>query len=497
MKKRKKVITTILKVCTWCIGFGVIFFVCSGILKPKYFFDSASQSPETEMWKTFYEEPQNSIDVIFLGSSHIYNGVNPLVFYEETGLTGFDLASSSQDIPTGYFYLKEALEYQTPKYVLLDSYGILNKAFENEAAYKRSLDDMRWSAVKIEAIREWQKHLEGVRLLPRIFTIMDYHSRWDSLSEEDFSDSKFITNRNGYCPVFTADENVVYNAFDAHINEPEIDETTRKYIKSMVDLCENNNIKLCLISVPDTEWTRGNSTAIQKLANELSIPFLDYNTEELFVKIGIQDGKDWMNSGHLNSYGAEKFTAFLAESLYENEVLVNQSEKNGSENRWKQKIEKWNSQYQIGKLKETWTLSEYFDQLVEFKAQEYSIFMTVKEDASKFMNEEAVEKFQELGLKALLYDLWDISYYAVITPDEIYEEKGKEPLVYHGSTHDSEFSVFSAGKEYGNRCSVIINDTEYALNQRGLNIVVFDHERQKVIDSVCFDLHEPEWEAFR
>ena len=137
---------------------------------------------------------------------------------------------------------------------------------------------MRWSAVKIEAIREWQKHLEGVRLLPRIFTIMDYHSRWDSLSEEDFSDSKFITNRNGYCPVFTADENVVYNAFDAHINEPEIDETTRKYIKSMVDLCENNNIKLCLISVPDTEWTRGNSTAIQKLANELSIPFLDYNT---------------------------------------------------------------------------------------------------------------------------------------------------------------------------------------------------------------------------
>lgn len=105
MRKRKKVITTILKVCTWCIGFGVIFFVCSGILKPKYFFDSASQSPETEMWKAFYEEPENSIDVIFLGSSHIYNGVNPLVFYEETGLTGFDLASSSQDIPTGYFYL--------------------------------------------------------------------------------------------------------------------------------------------------------------------------------------------------------------------------------------------------------------------------------------------------------------------------------------------------------------------------------------------------------
>lgn len=497
MRKRKKIITAILKVGIWCMGFGIIFFVCSGILKPKYFFASASQSPETEMWKAFYEEPENSIDVVFLGSSHIYNGVNPIVFYEETGLTGFDLSSSSQDIPTGYFYLKEALEYQTPKYVLLDAYGILNKAFENEAAYKRSLDDMRWSAVKIEAIREWQKYLEGVRILPRIFTIMDYHSRWDSLSEEDFSERGFITNRNGYCPVFTADESVLHNTFDAHTNEPEIDEVTRRYITKMADLCESNDIKLCLISVPDTEWTKGDNTAIQKLANELSVPFLDYNTEEFFSKIGITDAEDWMNPGHLNSYGAEKFTTFLAENLYENQILENQIEKNRSQNLWEQKVEQWNSQYQIGSLKETWTLPEYFDQLVDLKEQGYSIFMAVKEDASKFMNEEAVAKFQALGLKASLYDLWDISYYAVITPDEICEKKGKEPLVYHGRVQDSEFSIFSAGKEYGSRCSVIIDDKEYSMNQRGLNIVVFDQEHRKVIDRVCFDLHEPEWEAYR
>lgn len=497
MRKRKKVITTIFKVCIWCIGFVIIFWVCSRILKPKYFFASASQSPETEMWKAFYEEPENSIDVIFLGSSHIYNGVNPIVFYEKTGLTGFDLASSSQDIATGYFYLKEALEYQTPKYVLLDTYGILNKAFENEVAYKRSLDDMRWSTVKIEAIREWQKHLEGVRLLSRIFTIIDYHSRWDSLSEEDFSERNFITNRNGYCPVFTVDESVLHNIFDEHINEPEIDEVTRSYISKIADLCESNDIKLCLISVPDAEWTKGNNTAIQKLAKELGVPFFDYNTEELFSKIGIEDARDWMNTGHLNSYGAEKFTTFLAENLYENKVLANPIEENKAQYLWEEKVEQWNSQYKIGRLKETWTLPEYFEQLVDLKKQEYSIFMAVKEDAAKFMNEAVVAKFQALGLNASLYGLWDTSYYAVITPEEICEKKGKEPLVYQGRVYDLRFSIFSAGKEYGNRCSVIIDDKEYALNQRGLNIVVFDQEQQKVIDSVCFDLHEPEWKAFR
>lgn len=40
----------------------------------------------------------------------------------------------------------------------------------------------------------------GCKITSADFTIMDYHSRWDSLSEEDFSDSKFITNRNWILP---------------------------------------------------------------------------------------------------------------------------------------------------------------------------------------------------------------------------------------------------------------------------------------------------------
>ncbi len=37
--------------------------------------------------------------------------------------------------------------------------------------------------------------------------------------------------------------------------------------------------------------------------------------------------------------------------------------------------------------------------------------------------------------------------------------------------------------------SVKINDEEYSVNSRGLNIVVYDKEAQKVVSSVCFDLY--------
>lgn len=45
----------------------------------------------------------------------------------------------------------------------------------------------------------------------------------------------------------------------------------------------------------------------------------------------------------------------------------------------------------------------------------------------------------------------------------------------------------SAGWYSGGKASIVIDGTESARNEQGLNIVVFDHETGLVIDSVCFD----------
>ena len=38
-------------------------------------------------------------------------------------------------------------------------------------------------------------------------------------------------------------------------------------------------------------------------------------------------------------------------------------------------------------------------------------------------------------------------------------------------------------------CSILINGKEYAVNSRGLNIVVYDNINKCVVDSICFDTH--------
>ena len=52
------------------------------------------------------------------------------------------------------------------------------------------------------------------------------------------------------------------------------------------------------------------------------------------------------------------------------------------------------------------------------------------------------------------------------------------------------YDVVSAGYECGNECSIKIDGKEYGKNQRGLNIVVYNHVTKAVVDSVCFDTYE-------
>ena len=54
---------------------------------------------------------------------------------------------------------------------------------------------------------------------------------------------------------------------------------------------------------------------------------------------------------------------------------------------------------------------------------------------------------------------------------------------------ENKYDVFSSPLNSSNATSILVNNEEYAMNTRGLNIVVFDNVENRVIDSVSFDTH--------
>ena len=86
----------------------------------------------------------------------------------------------------------------------------------------------------------------------------------------------------------------------------------------------------------------------------------------------------------------------------------------------------------------------------------------------------------------------------MITPDGVTEEVSEEVLNRTGTLADGkEYSVMSQGGLSGAgggagrylTCSIKIDGIEYAVKRIGMNIVVYDTEKSKVVDSVEFNTY--------
>ena len=88
-----------------------------------YFTDSALRLKSSDgiySLKKFYEQDENSIDVLILGSSHAFENFNTGVLWEEQGIASYVLGGSWQPVWNTYYYLKEALKTQKPKLIILE-----------------------------------------------------------------------------------------------------------------------------------------------------------------------------------------------------------------------------------------------------------------------------------------------------------------------------------------------------------------------------------------
>ena len=474
----KEKIVFAVKSAVWLIGFAVIFLSAANLLKPKYLYTSEYYSPETEIWESFYAMPKNSVDILFMGSSHMYNTVNPAVFFEKTGLTGQNLSSSNQDIPTLYFYLKEALRFQSPEYVVIEGYGFKFHGLAMEECYKRSLDDMKFSKIKAEAVRCWAENLPDEKPLARFFTISDYHSRWDELDHYDFNYKKYKTEIFGYIPVYYSSKDVVHDFYRIPAEPFEIESTTAQYFEKIVILCEDNGIKLAVMIAPDASWNVQYSIPIEKLCKEYKVPFYDYNSEEKYESLGIENSKDWANAGHLNIYGAEKTTERLAFDLAES-GFINADYTNELDKYRKKLLDKWKVKNSNMIVRSGRNIGEYIQYITD---EDYIV--CIQAENAAYLNEEQIKALNKLGCESSFKEGENRIYTAVV-------HRGKTVLENMGNEFsESEVKTDVMGVkieiftpyEDEKPVSMTVNNRRYEMNDGKMYIAVYSLKQNKLID---------------
>lgn len=261
----------------------------------------------------FFAEEQG-FDVLFMGTSRVLDGVQPMELWRDYGVTSYNMGNNSENLETTKWVLDIAMDTHTPKVALIDVYYIDRKVTDAWAYSFRHLflDEIPLTKKKIECVKatlpesEWTEFLMPFSL---------YHGRWEEILSGK-------TEEQVICRPF---------AFGAELRaqreKPGIDfvRTTemnpeemegKDSLRKIAALCRERGVEPVFMAIPApiSEQEQMNVNSVQLIADELGVPFINMLDVEGLVDF---DNDCYDALGHLNPDGASKVTAYLGAWLTE------------------------------------------------------------------------------------------------------------------------------------------------------------------------------------
>lgn len=271
--------------------------------------------------KNIVHEDAEKIDVFFVGASHIFYGVNPMVIWDEAGIAGYNLTTHQQPLWTSKLLLQYALNHQHPKLIVFDVLMATNfgrpliGTEQGTNMTHLALDPVPLSLQKIRGVLDTDFITEKGEIL---FPIIKTHSRLQQglLSFDDlhfFSGDRshpmkgynFTESTLWYDHPLIPDEDVVYDLPDG----------MEEILIDFIEFCREKELPLLFIKTPviGNEELYGQFNRIGQIAEAYSVPFLNFNV--LYDELGFDGYADFADTGHLNVLGAQKVSSYLADYL--------------------------------------------------------------------------------------------------------------------------------------------------------------------------------------
>ena len=469
MKKR----IIFLRFTSFLLIFAALFWLTTEILKDKRV---ELEYDVTSKVKGFYEEPENSLDFIFVGSSQLYAAIAPNVLFEEYGITSYDFAANEQPMWISYYYIKEALKHQNPKAIVLDVFTMYGNEYEKEGATHINLDDLPWNLNKIQAIQASVPKGERAAFY---FELVKYHDTWNTLDEHKIK-SSFWNERNvykGYSP-FVVVHDYADTAPEEVINQTErapMGDMAKVWLDKIIELTKEEGVDLILIKTPNGHAERQKLyLSVEDYAKEKNIPFVNMNT--------MFDGE-----AHVNILQAEKITRYMGQYLSARYPIT---DKRGDPAfaQWyedgKYFYHKRDKCVQIG-------LSDLQTYAMSLSDKEWITMFAMKSSEGMSLSEEEKAALAAIGITPDYGREGDWCYLALI-------QNGisvTAPIQVSDTHEDSfffadrEFKLSYAQNEEGKYVAGLYMDGDnYSMEHDGMNLFIYDPFLEEIVEFVAFDV---------
>ena len=273
------------------LGLAVLLQGFGWLYRPRN--NNASGGTLLEHAKGYLSEPADSIDVFFVGSSEFYRGVCPMRIWDESGITTYDMSTSSQRLYQTAFYVRQILETHHPKLIVLDAYALIRRDEADPSLFYGLCD---------------------------VFPLLDYHGNWKLFGPQELMSPVAYTNHvaaKGFRPKSRAAKANTRRFMRKTAKSAPFGWINRWHMRSIETMCQKAGVELLIVAAPSTiNWNYSRHNAMQAYADEKGIPFLDLNV--VVDEVGIDPATDYLDGGdHLNGPGAKKVSIYLAHYLEE------------------------------------------------------------------------------------------------------------------------------------------------------------------------------------
>lgn len=282
----KPVLHIILKSLIIIIG----FFIIIQYIDIKGFFNPDERNNHTKRkWDSYYEfTNKNNVDIVLVGNSHLYSGINPKNLSIALGCNAFILASPGTNIADSYYGLKEALTRTKAKLVIVETYGI--KEFNPYELKGGPLSD------QFKSFYARKDFLTKLTSTPFLFNADNYFYAWsNTIRNHDFifkdtmqltlnkkliADEQKMNKANSklYLGRFvrfqTGIESGVmdkYNSIGAPVNGKDYayNSYTINYVNKIKSLCKEEGVELVFLTLPMYEKHISNYDEWEKKMSEI------------------------------------------------------------------------------------------------------------------------------------------------------------------------------------------------------------------------------------
>lgn len=451
----------------------------------------------------FYEVPKNTIDTVVIGPCIAAYDFVPWEWYDKFGIAGYTLGNPLEPLVASDYWLKEAHRRhpETLKTVIFEP-QLLGRESGRSSFHRMAFDTMELSLVKMGYIWRIAKK-DPEEAFSYLFPLYKYHTRWNELQTADFRKNRrapeafrmgnFREERRFFDNSDLPNLPLGPRLPNSNAKAATFPAEDLRYLERIVKYCRQNGLNLVFVKTPVAWMGSEVRKGVEALAKHYNVPFVDFNAPDRYRQLqdaGFVMALNHKDISHMNWTGAQKLSLKVGEFLVENGLA--QDVRGNPKYRWFEEQRPKNERA-IGWLAKLEEISDVAVLLEFAKTLDgVTTFIAVRDEGSAAMNDAYRQKLWSLGYEKLSKLRYRQSYGAVVEGGKIRESTGTvhTRTEVSGRTADGSFyHLVSAGRDAGNRSSIVLGNEDRSVNSRGLNIVLYDNFLHRVLYRTSFDTY--------